>query len=153
MYNLKLSTVSLHVKLFLTSLICIIGLIYLSLVMQKWIDTGEWPFMVAEGYQYMEYIELTDYAHFNMPYYAIFIFTIPITLFMFTSFGEKTKVFFAVVPFLVIALDTASIFLIPYVWLGFALLLWFTGTFLGLTLLTLFILTLYDMWFRKVSVA
>ncbi len=152
MNNFKLSSATLYVKLLVTTLICIIGLIYMTLVLQKWIDTGEWPLKVAEGYQYMEYIELTDHAHFYLPYYGLFIFAIPVTLFMFTSYSEKTKSFFAVFPFIMIVINIVSIYLIPYVWLGFALVLWLTGTCLGITLLILFILTIKDMWFRKVLV-
>ncbi len=152
MNNFKLSSATLYVKLLVTTLICIIGLIYMTLVLQKWIDTGEWPFKVAEGYQYMEYIELTDHAHFYLPYYGLFIFAIPVTLFMFTSYSEKIKSFFAVFPFIMIVINIVSIYLIPYVWLGFAMVLWFSGTCLGISLLILFILTIKDMWFRKVLV-
>ncbi len=152
MKNFRLSTLSISVKLLVTTLICMIGLTYITLVLQKWFDTGEWPFKVAEGYQYMEYIELTDQAHFYLPYYGLIIFAIPIIVLMFTSYGEKVKSFFAVFPFVVIVIDSASTFLIPYVWLGFALVLWLTGTILGITLLTLFVLVIYDIWFRKVLV-
>ncbi len=152
MKNFRFSTSLLSVKLLITMLLSMIGLIYTTLILQKWFDTGEWPFMVAEGYQYMEYIELTDQAHFYLPYYGLFIFAIPIFVLMFTSYSEKVKSFFAVFPFVVIIIDSASTFLIPYVWKGFALVLWMTGTILGITLLTLFILVIYDIWFRKVLV-
>ena len=152
MKNFKLSTSSISVRLLVTTLICMIGLTYITLVLQKWIDTGEWPLKVAEGYQYMEYIELTDHAHFYLPYYGLFIFAIPVTLFMFTSYNEKTKSFFAIFPFIMIVINIVSIYLIPYVWLGFAMVLWFSGTCLGISLLILFILTIKDMWFRKVLV-
>ncbi len=152
MKNFKLSSAQISVKLLVTTLICVIGLIYITLIVQKWVDTGEWPFMVAEGYKNMEYIELTDQAHFYMPYYGLFIFAIPIIVLMLTSYSEKVKSFFAVFPFVIIIIDSASTFLIPYVWRGFALVLWLTGTCLGITLLTLFILVIYDMWFRKVLV-
>jgi len=149
MVNFRLGKATLSMKLFATLLICIIGLTYITFVVQKWVDTGEWPFMVAEGYQYMEYIELTDQAHLYLPYYSLFLFAGPVILLMLTGFSENIKRFFAVFPFMVIAVDITSIFLIPYVWKGFALLLWLTGTVLGITLFTLFIMVLYDIWLRK----
>ena len=152
MKDFKISSASFSIKLFLTILLCIVGLTYATLIVQKWVDTGEWPFMVSEGYQYMEYIELTDYVHIYLPYYWLFLFAIPITMFMLTSFSETLKRFFAVFPFIIIILDSISVYLIPYVWNGFAMLLWLTGATLGVTFLMLFILTLKDMWFSKVSV-
>ena len=149
MNNFKLSSSSLYIKLFLTALICLIGLTYLVLVLNKWLDTGGWPYKVAEGYQYMEYIELTDHVHVILPYYWLFVFAIPITLFMLTTFSETLKRFFAVFPFIIIVIDSACVYLIPYVWDGFAMVLWLTGVTLGVTLLALFILDFYEIWFRK----
>jgi len=152
MKNFKLSSAPLSTKLLVTSLLCIIGLTYLSLVVHIWIDTEMRPSLVAEAYGGMEYIELTDHAHFYLPYYSLFLFAIPITIFMATSYNEKLKCFFAVIPFMVIIVDIASMYLIPYLWLGFGMVLWLAGTFLGLSLLTLFLLIMYDVWLRKVSI-
>ena len=149
MNNFKLSKAALSTKLLVTSLLCIIELIYLVLVVHIWIDTELKPSMVAEAYGYMEYIELTDHAHFYLPYYAFFIFAIPLTIFMLTSYSEKVKCFFAVFPFLVIVVDIASMYLIPYLWTGFAMVLWLAGTCLGTTLFILFILIMYDVWLRR----
>ncbi len=149
MNNLKLSSAQLSTKLLITSLMCIIGLIYLVLVVHIWIDTELKPSMISEAYGYMEYIELTDHAHYYFPYYALFIFAIPLTIFMFTSYSEIIKMFFAVFPFIVIVIDIASMYLIPYLWTGFAWVLWLAGTCLGTMLLILFILTMYDVWVRK----
>ena len=145
----RLSTARLSIKLLVTSLLCIIGLIYLLLVVHIWIDTEMKPSMVAEAYGYMEYIEITDHAHFYLPYYALLIFAIPIALFMFTSFNETIKCLFAVYPFLVIVVDIASMYLIPYLWTGFAMVLWLAGTCLGISLMILTILILYDTWLKK----
>jgi len=145
----RLSTARLSIKLLVTSLLCTIGLIYLLLVVHIWIDTEMKPSMVAEAYGYMEYIEITDHAHFYLPYYSLFIFAIPIALFMFTSFNETIKCLFAVYPFLVIVVDIASMYLIPYLWTGFAMVLWLAGTCLGISLMILTILILYDTWLKK----
>ena len=149
MDNFRLSRAPLSTKLFVTTLMCIIGLIYLVLVVHIWIDTDLKPSMVAEAYGYMEYIELTDHAHFYYPYYALFIFAIPVAAFLLTSYSEKLKAFFAVFPFIIVSVDIASMYLIPYLWTGFAMVLWLAGTVLGTTLLVLFFLIMYDVWLRK----
>jgi len=149
MENFRLSTASVSTKLLVTSLLCIIGLIYLVLVVHIWIDTELKPSMVAEAYGYMEYIELTDHAHYYLPYYALFIFAIPVTLLMLTSYSEIIKIFFAVFPFVVIVIDIASMYLIPYLWTGFAMVLWLAGTCLGTSLFILFLMIMYDVWLKK----
>lgn len=149
MDSYKLTNAPISIKLLATSLFCVIGLIYLILVVHIWIDTEMKPSMVAEAYGGMEYIELTDHAHFYLPYYALFIFAIPIAIFMLTSYNEIIKSFFGVLPFLVIIVDIASMYLIPYLWSGFAMVLWLAGTCLGLSLLALFVMTMYDIWLRK----
>lgn len=149
MENFKLSTAAISTKLLVTSLLCVIGLTYLTLVVHIWIDTEMRPSMVTEAYGGMEYMELTDHAHNYLPYYAIFLFAIPVTVFMFTSYNEKLKSFIAVFPFMVIVLDIASMYLIPYLWSGFGMILWLAGTCLGITLSFLFALTMYDVWLKK----
>ena len=150
MGDLKLSSASLSTKLLITSLICVIGLIYLTLVVHIWIDTELKPSLVAEAYGNMEYIELTDHAHFYLPYYALFLFAIPVTMLMFSSFSEYVKRFFAVVPFVIVVIDIASMYLIPYLWNGFAMVLWLAGTCLGTSLFILMLLLMYDVWLRKI---
>ncbi len=149
MENIRLSNLTLSKKLLVTSLMCIIGLTYLTLVVHIFIDTEFRPSLVAESYGYMEYIELTDHAHFYLPYYALWIFAIPVFIFMMSSYSEKLKCFFAVFPFIIVAIDIASMYLIPYLWKGFAMVLWLAGTCLGTTLFILFILIMYDVWLRR----
>ena len=105
--------------------------------------------MITEAYGGMEYIELTDHAHTYLPYYAIYLFALPVVMFMFTSCSEKLKRFFAVFPFIVIVIDIGAMYLIPYLWKGFAYVLWLAGTCLGLSFFSLFLLTMYDVWLRK----
>lgn len=149
MNNVKLSNAPLYLKLLSTSLLVITGLIYLTLLVHIWIDTEMKISMIAGAYGGMEYIELTDHAHEYLPYYSIFLFFIPITLFMFTSYNDKIKSFLSVFPFAVIVIDISSMYLIPYVSSIFATVLWLAGTCLGLTFLTVFILVQYDIWLRK----
>ncbi len=151
MDNFRLSNAPTSAKLLVTALLCTIGLIYITLLVHIWIDTQMNPSLVAEAYGGMEYIELTDHAHTYLPYYAVYLFALPIIIFMFTSYSEKLKRFFAIFPFLVIVADIGSMYLIPYLWRGFAYVLWLAGTFLGLTFLSLFVLNLYDIWLRKAA--
>jgi len=149
MENFRLSTAPVSTKLLVTSLICVIGLTYLLLVVHIWIDTEMKPSLVSEAYGGMEYMELTDHAHNYLPYYALFLFAIPVGIFMFTSYSENLKRFLAVWPFIVIVIDIASMYLIPYLWTGFGLILWIAGTLLGITLFIMTILTMYDVWLRR----
>jgi hypothetical protein len=145
----RLSKAPINIKLFATSILCTVGLIYLTLLAHIYIDTEMKPSMIAQAYGGMEYIELTDHAHKYLPFYALYLFLIPVLLFLFTSFNETLKSFMAIFPFVIIVIDIASMFLIPYLWTGFAMVLWIAGTVLGFTFCTLFILNLYDIWLRK----
>ncbi len=149
MEKFKLSTASISTKLLVTSLLCIVGLTYLLLVVHIWIDTELKPSLVAEAYGGMEYIELTDHAHYYMPYYGLWVLAIPVTLLLLTSFSERVKIFFASFPFIVTVIDILSMYLIPYLWLGFAYVLWIAGTCIGTSLFIVTLMVLYDTWLRK----
>lgn len=151
METVRLSKAPISIKLLVTSLLCMIGLIYLTLLASIYVDSEMKIPLIAKAYGGMEWTELTNHAHTYLPYYTLFLFTIPITLFMFTSYNEKIKSFFAVFPYLVITLDIASMYLIPYVSTVFATVLWLAGTCLGLCFTTLFCLTLFDVWLRKTA--
>lgn len=149
MGNSKLSNAPISVKLLVTSLLCVIGLIYLSLLLHIWIDTQMKPSLIIEAYGKMEYTELSENTVKYLPFYVIYLFTLPVIMFMFSAYSEKLKRFFVVFPFVVIIGDISSMWLIPYLWQGFAYVLWIAGTCLGLTFLSLFILILYDVWLKK----
>ena len=151
MEKLRLSTAPLSAKFFATSLLCVIGLTYLLLVFHIYIDTQLKPSMVAEAYGGMEYIELTDHAHYYMPYYSLFVMAIPVALLLLTSFSEKFKIFFAVFPFVMTIIDIASMYLIPYLWTGFAYVLWMAGTCIGTSLFIITLMVFYDTWLRKTT--
>ena len=136
-------------KLFLTMLLLVVALVYLTLLVHIWIDTQMKAANIEKAYGGMEYIELTDHAHTYLPYYTFFVFLIPVVMFMFTSYGERVKQFFAVFPLIVILIDISSMYLIPYLWKGFAWVLFFAGTTLGIVFVLLFVLNLYDLWFRR----
>lgn len=149
MNDMALSKAPTSLKLLATVILLFVGLVYLTLLVHIWIDTEMKVANIAEAYGGMEYIELTDHAHTYLPYYGLFIFLLPVLVFMFTSFGEGLKRFFAVFPFVVIVIDISSMYLMPYLSLGFAWVLFFAGSVLGTVFLLLFILNLYDLWLRK----
>ncbi len=149
MEKFRLSHAPISMKLLMTSLLCIVGLIYLFLLLHIFQDTEMKPSLIAKGYCSMEAMELTDHAHKYLPYYAIYIFLIPTALFMFTSYSEKIKRIFAVLPFLLIAIDIGSMCLIPLISKSFCWALFFAGMFLAFIFLMLFSLNIYDMWFKK----
>lgn len=149
MKNLKLSEAPTNIKLFITTLLCILGLVYITLLVTVYIDTEFKPSIIREAYGEMEYIEISQIAHSALPFYAIFLFAIPVFLFMFTSYSGKVKTFMAIFPFIMMVLDIGSMYLIPYVSRGFSYLLWFAGLTLAVTFLLLFILIQYDLWFTK----
>jgi len=149
MDKFKLSRAPISIKLLMTNLLCVVGLIYLCLIIHIWQDTQMKPALIAKGYCSMEAMELTEQAHKYLPYYAIYIFLVPTILFMFTSFSEKIKRLFAVLPYLLIIIDIGSMCLIPYVSLRFCWALFFAGMFLAILFLLLFILNIFDIWFRK----
>ncbi len=150
MENFRLSRAPMSMKLFLTSLLCIVGLVYISLLVHIWQDTEMKPSMIAKAYGSMESMELTDHTHKYLPYYALYLFAIPIILLMFASYSEGIKRIFAVFPFLLIVIDIGAMWLIPYFNQAFfSWVLLFAGTFLGITFLLLFILNIYDIWLKK----
>ncbi len=149
MENFRLSRAPISMKLLVTCLLCLVGLIYLGLLVHIWQDTEMKPALIAKGYCSMEALELTDHIHKYLPYYAIYIFLIPSIVFMFTSYSEKLKRIFAVLPSILILVDIASMAFMPYISPAFCWGLFFAGMFLGFTFLLLFILNIFDIWLKK----
>ena len=150
MDTIKLSEFPVRFKLLISTLLCIIGIVYIILIVNIWIDTELKPSIIIEAYGDMEYIELSANAHKDFSHYALLIFAPPVFLFMFSSFSEKLKRFMAIFPFVMVVADVGSMFLIPYVHkVIFSYLLWIAGTTLAITFLLLFIGIQYDMWFNK----
>lgn len=150
MENFRLSRAPISIKLLATSLLCTVGLIYLSLLLHIWQDTELKASLIAKAYGSMESLELADHTHKYLPYYALYLFALPAVLLMFTSYAERLKRIFAVLPFILIVIDIGSMWLIPYVNQGFfSWVLWFAGTFLALTFFSLFLLNILDIWSKK----
>ncbi|HAZ10703.1 MAG: hypothetical protein A2047_02240 [Omnitrophica bacterium GWA2_41_15] len=150
MENLRISKAPISAKLLMTTLLCMVGLIYLSLLLHIWQDTEMKPALIAKAYGSMESMELADHTHKYLPYYALYLLALPAALFMFTGYSEKMKRIFAILPFLVIIIDIGAMWLIPYAHqVFFSWVLTFAGTFLALTFFSLFLLDIYDIWLKK----
>lgn len=150
MENFKLANLPISLKLFITGLFCLIGLSYLALLTNIWLDTQMNVSNIIAAYSRFEFGELADHSHKYLPYYTIYLFFLPVLAFMLTSYSEKIKRFFAVVPILIIVIDIGSMWLIRYIHaVFFSWILLFAGTFLGMTFLSLFLLVLYDVWIIK----
>ena len=149
MEDFRFSELALSKKLYVTSLLCFIGVVYLLFAFNIYLSTEFSPSLVAESYGYMEYMEITEHTHIYLPYYGLFVFAIPLAIFMFTAYSEKLKCFVGVVPFIVIPFDISLMYLIPYVWSGFGLVLVLVGTSLAITLMIIMLLNFHDIWLRK----
>ncbi len=149
MKNGKLSTAPVSAKLLMTVLLCIVGLIYLSMLLQVYQDTAMKPSLIAEGYGEMEVMELAHHTHIYLPYYALYLFALPVSLFMFSSYSERLKIVAVLLPYTVIVIDIASMWLVPYAHRGFfSYVLWGAGTGLAMMFFALFTLNVYDIWLR-----
>lgn len=150
MENFRVSKAPISIKLFMTALLCIVGLIYLSLLLHIWQDTEMKPALIAKAYGSMESLELADHTHKYLPYYALYLLALPAALFMLTSYSEKIKRVFAILPFVLVIIDIGSMWLIPYLnQVIFSWVLTLAGTFLALNFFTLFLMDVCDIWFKK----
>lgn len=144
----KLNQAPLSFKLLSTAVLIMIALTYLALAVHIYIDTQMKPSMIVEAFGFMEYIGLTTLTHDYLPYYGLFIFTIPALMLMASSYSENVKCFFAIWPFVLIAVDIASMWLTAYAAPLFAYVLFVAGSSLALTFLVMFIMILAEIWFR-----
>lgn len=150
MEKVKLASAPISLKLFVTVLLCVIGLTYLALLTHIWIDTEMKVANIATAYGQFEFGELAQHSHEYLPYYAIYIFFFPTLVFLFTSYSEGLKRFFAVFPLAMTVVDIGSMWLIRYFHAGiFSWVLFFAGMILGLSFFSLFLLILYDIWLKK----
>lgn len=147
----QLSKSPLSVKLLVTMILICLGFTYASLALHIFIDTEFKPDLIKEAYSLFEWIELTDLTHDYLPYYAVILFFIPLSLFIFTTnYSEKLKCIFPVVVGSMIILDIGSMWAIPYIHAGiFSWTLFFAGNCLALCFGSLFVLILIETWLKK----
>lgn len=149
MNGFRISKAAVSVKLFVSAIMCLLGVTYITLLGNVWVDTEMKVGNIAEGYSGMEFSELLSISHTYLPYY-LYIFAITVGVFFFTSYGEKLKRFFAIFPFVMICVDIGSMWLTRYVNITiFPWTLFFAGISLAVSFLSMFILSMYDIWLRK----
>ncbi|PJC48410.1 MAG: hypothetical protein CO035_03650 [Candidatus Omnitrophica bacterium CG_4_9_14_0_2_um_filter_42_8] len=151
MANFKLKDLPLSAKLFISLFLCVMGLSYITLLLHIWVDTEMKVSMIMESYGAFEFSELVDNAHRYIFWFAL-TFAPVVALLFFTSFGEKLKRFFAVLPMLMIVSDIGSMWLTRYLsktWFSWQLYL--SGMSLAALFLIMFLLINYDIWFKKVK--
>ena len=148
MKELKLKEAPASVRWFVSLILCVIGLSYLTMLAGIWFDTNMKIALIMEGYGTFEAMELARHSHEYL-FWFLFHFIAVMTIFFFTSYSEKIKKFFAVFVPVFIVSDIGSMWLIPFVSKGFAWQLFISGLVLAFFFLTMFLLIYYDIWFKK----
>lgn len=143
----KIKEMPLSVKLFVSLILCVVGLSYLTLLGSIWIDTEMKISMIIEGYGSFEVIELIEHS-FKYIFWFICTFIITVSIFLLTSYPDKLKRVFAVLVPLFIVSDIGSMWLIGYCSF-FAWQLYVSGLTLASCFLAMFLLIQYDLWLKK----
>lgn len=136
-------------KLFVVSFMCVLGLNYIPLLLNIWIDTGMKVAPVMEAYSGFEFAELVEHSG---RYISWFVFTFGLAVLTFltaTNYSQKIKSVFSVLPFVLIISDIGSMWLIRYVSKIFAWQLWFSGFSLAVCFLVIFLLTVGNVLFAR----
>lgn len=147
----KLKEMPLSLRAFISLILCVIGLSYLTLLGSIWVDTEMKISKIIEAYGSFEFSELIEHS-FKYIFWFIGTFTITVLIFLFTSYPGKLKRFFSfLVPLLIIS-DIGSMWLIRYWSKGwFSWQLYLSGMSLAGLFLLMFILINYDLWSKKSS--
>lgn len=136
-------------KLFVTSFMCVLGLSYIPLLLNIWIDTQMKISTIQQAYGGFEFAELTEHSG---RYISWFVFTFGFAVLIFllaTNYSQKIKSIFAVLPFVLIISDVSSMWLIRYVSGIFSWQLWFSGFLLAVCFLVIFSLTIANVLFGE----
>src|SRR3989338_9036727 len=141
----------LSLKLLVTLGLAGMAITYLILALHIYIDTQFNVSLIREAYSSFSWTELVDQTHKYFPYYGIYIFAFALFTFVLgTSYPEKVKIFFVIVPNLLIQMDIGSMWAIPYIHaVIFSWVLFFAGSLLALSFFSLLALIFYDIWMRK----
>ncbi|MDP3921223.1 MAG: hypothetical protein Q8R76_10520 [Candidatus Omnitrophota bacterium] len=134
----------LSIKLFISLMLCVAGLAYVTLIASIWSDTGLSISVIAEAYGSMEPIEFIQHS-FRYMFWFTGIFVMTAVPFFLTAYPEKLKRAVAVVIPLLIVSDIGSAWLIRY-HAFFAWQLSVTGALLAACFLLMFSLIQYDLW-------
>lgn len=131
-------------KIFLSLMLVLAGLCYLSLLAGIWYDTGMELALIIEAYAGMGAIELVQHS-FRHLFWFFGIFAVTGGLFLATRAAESVKRLLACLLPLLIMADIASAWLVsasPF----FAGLLFFCGFMLALLFFCLFVAIQRDLW-------
>ena len=134
-------------KLFISLLMCVLGLCYLTFLGSIWNDTEMKIAMIIEGYGTFDSIELVEHS-FKYMYWFLGTFGVTGFVFLLTCYPEKLKRIFAAVTPIFIILDISAAWLIRYHDI-FAWQLMVSGFVLATCFLAMFLLIQYDLWLKK----
>lgn len=145
--RISLRRMPLSARLFVSLMLCVIALGYVTLLATIWFDTEMKMTNIIEGYSTFQTSELVEHTFKYLPWF-IGAFGVSLILFFLTSFPETLKRVFAVLVPLVIVSDMGSMWLIRYhpffAWQLFA-----SGLTLAVLFLVLFLLVQCDLWLRR----
>ncbi len=153
----NLSKLSLTIKLFLTLFIICMGMAYLTAVGTVALTEGFNPDSIADHYRGNEakMIEPPDAAylmqHTHTHFFGMTLMTFTIGLiFMFARSVPKWLKKFALVDgFIAVLIANASFWLIRYVAAWMSIFMVLSGMLLGISLLIMLVVPLYEMWLYK----
>lgn len=144
---IKLRDAPISAKLFISLLLCLVGLSYLTLLGSIWIDTEMKISYIIEGYASFEFMELIEHSS-KYIFWFIGVFGITVSIFLLTSYPEKLKIFFAVIIPSFIVSDIGSMWFIRYSSF-FAWQLAVSGFVLAVCFLAMFLLIQCNLWLKK----
>lgn len=134
-------------KLFISLLLCVSGLCYLTLLASIFNDTGMQMANIIEAYGTFGPIEFVEHS-FKYMFWFMGTFAVTGFIFLLTCYSEKLKSVFAVLVPVFIITDISAPWLIRYHSI-FAWQLVFAGVALALCFFVMFLLIQYDIWFMK----
>ncbi|MFZ5800375.1 MAG: hypothetical protein ACOY3D_03230 [Candidatus Omnitrophota bacterium] len=136
-------------RLFVVSFMCVLGLSYIPLLLNIWIDTQMKIGNIQQAYGTFEFAELVEHTGRYISWFAFTFGFAVLTLILCTDYSEKIKSIFAVLPFILIVSDIGSMWLIRYAAPIFCWQLWFSGLSLAICFLAIFWLTIRHVLFVK----
>ncbi|PIQ87476.1 MAG: hypothetical protein COV73_03360 [Candidatus Omnitrophica bacterium CG11_big_fil_rev_8_21_14_0_20_43_6] len=128
---------------------CVLGLSYIPLLLNIWIDTQMQVCNIQQAYGTFEFAELVEHTGKYISWFAFTFGFAVLTLLLGTDYSEKIKSVVAVVPFILIVSDIGSMWLIRFAPGIFCWQLWLSGFLLATCFLIIFLLVVSNVFFRK----
>ncbi|MFQ6091388.1 MAG: hypothetical protein ACE5OR_01700 [bacterium] len=156
MDNFRLSTAPASVKMLFTAFLLTMGIGYLVALANLYDKTEITYQGIVKHYQgaeeelvytkeLSELLELSHVHLLGMP----MMFLLLGLIFALSSLSENLKGIIVVIPFAALLLEVSSVWLTRYVAAPFAGLMIFAGLLSGFSFLVLFLVPLWEMWFKK----